>query len=169
MNVNGTQSPILYRGQSLTSTLLHAHILQQLRYTMLFLRCLLLRSCYSHILGREIRLQLLKENERESYFIFGCELLERRIFHFFQIKMHFFLTRQDIRLLIDHVLQEVSHDQCSTFVLVSRLEEFVLKLVVFLLESLILDFLLDQVLFMLFQLVLEEIDQLFGRFELVCH
>jgi hypothetical protein len=64
--------------------------------------------------------------------------------------MHFFLTRQDIRLLIDHVLQEVSHDQCSTFVLVSRLEEFVLELIVFLLESLILDFLLDQVLFMLF-------------------
>ena len=64
--------------------------------------------------------------------------------------MHFLFPRQDIRLLIDHILKEIRHYQRSTFVLVSRLGELVLQLVVLLLQSLILDFLLHQVLFMLF-------------------
>ena len=64
--------------------------------------------------------------------------------------MHFLFPRQDIRLLIDHILKEIRHYQRSTFVLVSRLGELVLQLVVLLLQSLILDSLLHQVLFMLF-------------------
>jgi hypothetical protein len=72
--------------------------------------------------------------------------------------MHFLFPRQDIRLLIDHILKEIRHYQRSTFVLVSRLGELVLQLVVLLLQSLILDFLLHQVLFMLFKFVFEEID-----------
>ena len=64
--------------------------------------------------------------------------------------MHFLFPRQDIRLLIDHILKEIRHYQRSTFVLVSRLGELVLQLVILLLQSLILDFLLHQVHFMLF-------------------
>lgn len=56
--------------------------------------------------------------------------------------MHFLLALEDVRLLVDHVLEEVSHDQGGPLVLVARLREFVLKLVVFILQRLVLHLLL---------------------------
>ena len=75
--------------------------------------------------------------------------------------MHFLLALQDVRLLVDHVLEEVRHDQGRALVLVPRLGELVLQLVVLVLQSLVLGLLLHQVLLVLFELIFEEVYQLF--------
>lgn len=83
--------------------------------------------------------------------------------------MHLLFALQDIWLLVQHVLQEVSHDESGTLVLVTRLSKLILQLVVLLLKSFILGLLLYKILLVLFELIFKIIDQFFGGLELILH
>lgn len=129
----------------------------------------MLRRCNTEILSRKIWLQLFQQHKCKRDFIFWRQLLERSLFYLFKIKVHFLFTLQNIGLFINHVFQKVSHNECSSLILMPWLREFILKLIVFLLKSFILSLLLLEIVFVLLEFGFKYVDHFLADTNFIGH
>jgi len=80
------------------------------------------------IVSAQVWLQLLKEDQYQSHFIFFVEVLDRSFLNFLQIEVHIFVTVKDVWSLVENVVKELSHEESSSLVLFARKVHFVLEL-----------------------------------------
>lgn len=112
------------------------------------------------VVGREVGLQLLEEDEDEGDLVFLFEVLEFGFLKFVQIEMHILISIQNIWCLVEEVIQELGQEHCCSFILLLRDLHLLLNIQIVLLQILVLMLCLTKFLLNFLQFVFQEINQI---------
>ena len=78
------------------------------------------------VLCREVGLQLLEQDQDQSHFILLGQLLEGRLLQLLHVQVKVFIWLEDVRGFREHVVEELSEEECRALVLLLGLIELVL-------------------------------------------
>jgi hypothetical protein len=104
---------------------------------------------------------LLQKNQDEGNFVFFVELLDGGLLDLFEVDMHILVAIENVGSLVQKIVQELSHQESCSLVLLSRHVHLGLEVNIVVLKKLVLSLSALQFLLDFFQLVLQEIDEIF--------
>ena len=111
------------------------------------------------VVGGEVRLQLLEQDEHECDAVLLWQLLKWCLFDLLNIEVQVSVGLKNVGLRVQHVIEELCKKKCSTLVLLLRRVELALKILMFEEKRVVLLLLHDEILLLLLQLLLHEVDQ----------
>ena len=111
------------------------------------------------VVGGEVRLQLLEQDEHECDAVLLWQLLKWCLFDLLNIEVQVSVGLKNVGLRVQHVIEELCKKKCSSLVLLLRRVELALKILMFEEKRVVLLLLHDEILLLLLQLLLHEVDQ----------